>query len=457
MNDHTHTSPARDEHDPRVDDALRAAVPALGLPAAPSHADIASWKRGDGVGRVQHEPAEHPRPPLPSRPARRIVTRRRVFALSSAALVALAAGAAVFLASPRTQEVRAATILQSLRAATIKGLDVRINGVTFAGVCVTGDARIRFAQPLDLGAMMNENAADDAPPSVDQVHAALQIRMGDTGPLPGSAVNVELASSAAGSWLFAQSDSLGPRVAEVAPFLMLVQGPLQAGVVIDLGDDFREGFFVDGAMGADAGPDVLPQPATPEEAMAHVHRQVAERHGAAVDAHRSVSVAVGVGSNGRVRVATRAPGEPNVVTPDMGGQALPAGVDDAHVTGLARSVVSGQAGASQLQEIQNLINGASGEATVTNLGNGQYLLVSREQNAEAGTPELRLLYAEGQGIVHAEVSNLPDASGGFGATVRVVFAHEALAPELLDKSRVVVEGETYQFSLPAIEAMFGGQ
>lgn len=389
-------------HDPTAaasheDANLRALASATGLPGAdsPDAAQLARWKAGDdqsaGAG------------PIPIAAGRRSGRLRRRLLAAGSAVAATAAVAAVLFTQGRSSKVEAATILRSLQQAVIRGVNVSLQGEVGDDIAVNGEIRVRFAAPLDLDRLMADPPVEVAEPDISALYGAIDVVIGDDGPLPGLNARLEFASTQPSTWVFVRSNN--PNVVAPDANARRVMGFIAQGVMLDLGDGGLDVFDK-----LDLGGDM--------EGTISIQ---ADRGGLKVQVDEDAD---GAG----------AANQPAATPEDM-----------LQHDRLVRSIISGRAGEQELQELLELLERHAADATVEPQGNGRYLLkvlldpdqLPADPAANAGSM-VQVAYTQDLGVEWAEFHTVGDITG----SMRIEFAADAIDPALVDKNRVIVPGRT---------------
>lgn len=433
MNTNTSTN-TRENHTPitdaNIDATLRRAAANMGMPEGLSAARLAAITGGTNgapVG-VGHEAAVV---------RRRWIGPRRAALMASAAAVALAAGTIAVL-SLSTPRVQASTILESLRNNAIGGLSIEMNMVgDSSDEIISGTITFAFASPVSPASLF--------PESLDQMQnipepSAFTIDVNvNAGGEEGFAGRVRAARGGGTDWVYAKIDHMpsGMPAGEEGGFLAtVISNVLRTGVLVDLGPDGFAKFAEQAGGSPSFGPQVPDMPdaagVSSVEIEAHqVKIQAAFEAGRQrAEAHRAADLA----ARGIVLPEVQ-PGD------DQTGGAAWSTFDSSSISGKLRPLLTGDAGASQLHALADLLKGG-GSATVTDQGNGDYLLTTTAPVTPDEPPTaMAIAYRQGEGVRWVRVTLGSEATPGPRGTVTITpMASGFIDPARLDKANAVPQG-----------------
>lgn len=423
-----------DAADAHVHANLSRTLPAMEIPGSVSEEQLDRWTAPAAI-------------PLAARPVVRSRFKRLV-PLASAAALALAAGAAMIWHSSAST-VQAATILRSLRENTFSGLRVYVSNMKAEGIEVNLDARMHFDREMTAVELFNLEG-NHAEPKLSSMYAVATVKGDATSQAPGLDATAEVAFSPEADWVYTKINQL-PEIEELRgnPMANFVTVAAQRGVLLDLGrDSLRQGNTLLGipALGQmnDDGDDEFEPGDLPPTIRQQIELDIAkgvvgadgdpanltaeqkaevERRMNAMFAGINAGHAEGPGA--RVR-----PGSP---TPAAGS------LNEDQVLQRMMPLLQGTGGGAAVDQFAQMLRGDSSvfsSVTVTNQGNGSYLLVSTlapdEQNH---TATISMSYTENVGLQYVEITNFSGMPAG--AKVRVEMFSGAIPAEMFDRSRVI--------------------
>lgn len=426
-----------DHHDRTIDENLRAAAPGLDLPAPPSAERIAAWRTPAPMKMEGRENVAHRRP------------RFRYLAAGSALAATLAIGTALFMISAGNT-VHAGTIIQNLRQKQIRGVNITVNKVSGEGYTIDGMVRIRSKSPIRVDQLAERDPF--GPDEFGRLHANLTI-IGDASarPFPNSTWRGECAFSPDVGWLFVQvSESMADTMNNGMPEWAMLTNMSRNGVILNIGAITPE--MIKLLAPSEPQPGDLDdltdeQIASINNASENLEKatgQAQNRLNASTDAQgkRRVSVTLGMQAN--------ADGTGPIVKVDGAGQPANAA---------AMRMLNGTARRAELEQLTAFLKNANQNATVKDLGGGNYLLTA-DLTDPANPPApgvsrrdatLTLAYQEQGGVQWAEITDMREASG----SIRVDFVEDDIEPEALNYRRLVVQGQTGYIDLNMMMRMMG--
>lgn len=156
----------------------------------------------------------------------------RFVRVTSALAAAVVLG--VFLFTPMTPRVEAATILRSLRDTLWPGATVVLDNVVIDGIHVAGTVELMFSEPVSLPRLLEGGAAE---PSVEEVFFEMAVSAPDDhADADVAGLDVETAGLLRDEnpWVFARIVHLPPAILDEAPAIMLFTPVLRNGIWLDL-------------------------------------------------------------------------------------------------------------------------------------------------------------------------------------------------------------------------------
>ncbi len=473
-------SPEATAQDRTMDANLRAIGPSLGLPGGLSQERIAAFRAmGHSTPRISRSDSDASDSPGRRRP------RSRWLAIGSAMAACVAIGTALFSMSSGSR-VEASTILNDLRQRQVSGIDIDLMGLGAEGVTVNGMLRLRLQRPVTVDQLGDADMDGNGPGAV---YAKLAVETDATvNELPNARFGMEMAFSPNVGWVYLiADDATADRIQQVEPRAAFISNMARSGLLVNIGaidEDLLAEFGLDGSALAEF-----------EDARLQAHDQ-AQRTGVAIRVRQRAEINVSGDLNNLTdeqiqsineaqraldRVSNRTPADRLVVETDAEGRRTvrlaaetqsgdassvdSAGqraesADDARMRGIenaVRSLLTGTARQGELDQIRNLLTQANGTATVRNLGRGEYELVAdlRDETArpgEAGSAQLTVRYLEDQGVQWVELSRIDGATG----SIRLAFAGDPIAPELMNADRLITVGRTNYVDLRAMLPMIRG-
>lgn len=447
-----------DAADASVHANLSRLMPTMEIPGAVSEEQLDRWTAPAAI-------------PIASRPVVRSRFKRLV-PLASAAALALAAGAAMIWHSSAST-VQAATILRSLRENTFSGLRVVVSNMKAEGIEVNLEARMHFDREMTAVELFNLEG-NHAQPQLSSMYALATVKGDATSQAPGLDATAEVAFSPEADWVYTKINQM-PEIAELRgnPMANFVTAAAQRGVLLDLGkDSLRQGNTLLGipALGqmnddgddqfepgdlppmireqiekdiakSVVGDDGDPENLTPEQ-KAEVERRMKAMFEGINEGHTQGAGADAF-ANARRRGAELRAGasvENGTVTIHAGASA-PAGgqLHEEQVMQRMMPLLQGTGGGAAVDQFAQMLRGDSSvfsSVTVTNQGNGSYLLVSTlAPDAENHTATITMSYTENVGLQYVEITNFSGMPTG--AKVRVEMFSGAIPAEMFDRSRVI--------------------
>lgn len=367
----------------------------------------------------------------------------------TAAAATLAIGAVLFTTSAPSSRVNAASILSSLRARLISGADIEFKSFDAGDVTLNGRVQARLPKPVDAGLILQpheQGLVPPVPPTLEDLSVAGRIDVAiDEQPARGMVFSVDLGFSPQSRWVYLRTladqpsstggtRAKGPKgpggpgggagqrsISGPAGFealgLAVVQTLLRNGVMVDLSD-------LDLAQFSEA-------PGQHDETTEPGAAEATTTDGA----HEPGRVRVGLTPKG-LAISATPPGGTNASK--NGAAASPMSPLDDLARGAA-GLLSGRADAEQIRALQQALERAGKQATVEDLGGGQYVLHARTGETEVGgIGGVRVEYQKDAGVERVEFfSNRADGGGG---SIVVTLPATPLDGTLLESSRVVQPG-----------------
>jgi hypothetical protein len=414
-NTHENQNPSADAN---THDTLRRSAANMGMPEGLSAERLAAITGRTGGTSTTTGPAQ-----VVVR--RRWIGPRRAALMASAAAVALAAGTIAVL-SLSTPKVQASTILESLRSNMIHGLSVSFDVDATEGESVRGSMQMVFDSPVSPAVLF---PVDDQSEPVVPEPTSFSVDLVITGHGENALAGVlRAAGGGETDWVYAKLDALP---AELRPsgddgfIATIMTNVMRNGVMVDFGPD---GFnrFANNAAGINLD---IPEGDMP-------------------DLPPGASVTID-GPTVRVGVDAGQPGDGEPVMPNF---------DHAAFSNLIRPMLTGQAGAGQIHALADLFRDA-GNATVTDEGNGQYLLTATPPRlpTDPVTTEAKMMisYQEGEGVRWVRMT-FDDPSGRGSMTIAPLVG--VIDPARLDKANAVPQGSPAPMPIDAgmILGLLGG-
>lgn len=434
-----------DAADASVHANLSRVMPTMEIPGAVSEEQLDRWTAPAAI-------------PIASRTVVRS-RFKRLLPLASAAALALAAGAAMIWHSS-TSTVQAATILRSLRENTFSGLRVLVSNMKVEGIEVNVDARMHFDREMTAVELFNLDG-NHAEPQLSSMYALATVKGDATSQAPGLDASAELAFSPEADWVFTKINQL-PEVAELRgnPMANFVTAAAQRGVLLDLGkDSLRRGNPLLGmpALGQlnDDGDDEFEPGDLPPIVRQQIEKDIARgvvgqggdlenltpEQKAEVE-RRMKAMFTGINEGHNVEGEAFANARRRGAGLRAEGGAAGAQADqlrEDQVMQRMMPLLQGTGGGTAVDQFAQMLRGDSSvfsSVTVTNQGNGSYLLVSTlapdEQNH---TATMTMSYTENVGLQYVEISNFSGMPAG--AKVRVEMFSGDIPAEMFDRSRVI--------------------
>lgn len=481
--------------DEQLDRNLRLIGGRIELPADPTPQQQARWKElpATPLANIAGEP-----PAI----GVRSMKRNRYFAWvgSAAAAVTLAVFTGLLLVP--SSRVHAGMILQSFRQSLSDGFRITFENVVVEGVRADGEVNVTFSGPVD------ENTTGELP--VDSLYAEARVQGLPESESEGLSLEFRLVDNAAESWLYFRTDSLPASLLEEEPMLAFVENMTRNGVLLDLenveahrraGPD-GSGVSLETSITASVGAADHPQPVQggdadaapasgvtihthigsspdleglPAEIQEQVRAAIAERaadgqSGAFVRTHVTTSAKAveaaealrgsdadaAVNKKWQLRLGANADSDSAGAAVSLDSNSAPSEFER-----LLDDIVSGKARGQEIQRLIQALQISPEAATLTQDGNGTYLLTATQIGAGLGVAEaeramldkmvLRIAYREDSGLQWAELSNVGDAGG------RIRFEHSpgAIDPARLQKSSVIEPGKTWVLDAGKLGSMFG--
>jgi hypothetical protein len=345
-----------------------------------------------------------------ARPARRRSRRPRWFAFGSAAAAACLAIAGIVYTQHSTPRVQAAEILASLRQAQILGLDIALDHLSTEGVTVDGLLRMRLKHPVAVEQIDDPAAWDQN--NFGAVHAALHITTdGRAQEAPNLDATFEMAFTEQFGWIYIKTDAAtADHFAQQFPPARGFIGPAANGLLLNIGpidEEFLSGLNVNVAHDDRIdGPSGRPSITVSGSA-----------HQADPDAHTPGTVSV----------------ETSIKVSGAGNDALEQ---------LSTNLLRGTAGRAEIDQIKSLLNGQNQQATVNDLGQGRYELVTMLKDTDEAQPSARMtiLYEQNAGVRTVSIEPLDGATGA----IHLAMAEAPINPADLDIARAqAIPGTTY--------------
>ncbi len=438
-----------DAADASVHANLARVLPTMEIPGAVSEEQLDRWTAPAAI-------------PIASRPVVRSRFKRLV-PLASAAALALAAGAAMIWHSSAST-VQAATILRSLRENTFSGLRVVVSNMKAEGIEVNLEARMHFDREMTAVELFNLEG-NHAQPQLSSMYALVQVKGDATSQAPGLDATAEVAFSPEADWVYTKINQM-PQISELRgnPMANFVTAAAQRGVLLDLGKDslrqgnpllgipalgqmnddgddefepgdlppmIREQIEKDIAKGV-AGADGDPENLTPEQ-RAEVQRRMSKMFQEISAGHTQGAGEDAFTSARRRGAELRAGGNTNA-EPAPAGQ-----LHEEQVMQRMMPLLQGTGGGAAVDQFAQMLRGDSSvfsSVTVTNQGNGSYLLVSTiRPNEQNHTATITMSYTENVGLQYVEITNFSGMPTG--ARVRVEMFSGVIPAEMFDRSRVI--------------------
>ncbi|MCG3125267.1 MAG: hypothetical protein CHACPFDD_00084 [Phycisphaerae bacterium] len=429
------------DKDEMLDRNLRQIGRALELPPTPTAAQRAAWtlppSRPLSIRPSDAGEADPPAPHAKSK-GKWLMQRPRMLA-AGAVLAACAALFAFFLLPSGNQAIAASTIFRSLREAVHRGLAVELVDIQAEGVIFNGRVQLLFDQPFSLASLDDPAAAEPEPQAV---YAEFRVRGdGSNDETAGLDVEVSAGLTEQDKWAFVRLSGLPNEVMkDVPPFVPFLLNMTRNGLLLDL-NGLEE---LESVLGDDEADEV-------SAAVSEAFALAAGESTARPDAGVSADSAAPAGVDQHPSAAAPASADQDQAASDEQRRA-------AEIEAALHEILSGTAGAERIALVARELEQLAGKVAVNQVSHRVWELSASEFRVDAdsdeaafiGRAKLTIRYAQGSGIVSAELAEVGPANG----RIRFGFIDE-VDPTLLSRQRFIDRG-IVPIDVGGLITMFGG-
>lgn len=432
-----------DNEDLILDRNLRALGRQLTLPHVPTREQKQSWKHRESDGGLI---AEH-RNGATNKLGNTLMKKYRMWTVTGSAIAATIAISAAIWMIPGQTPVNAATIFQSLREATTRGLNVWIDHVKQDGLEIDGRVQVSFDRSGDAAAGQRSDEVG---------FAELRILANEAHPrVPGLDLEVALSTSPGQEWLFLKTHRVPAGLIADEPLLGILAAYASSGVLLELDGLVRqEGASSETAADQTPAGDRPPFGKRGFSVGFQVNSDITESEGASKGPDTS-----------KIELATQFELGGNAAPQDAALSDLPGDVDVGsfkRAGAILEDVFRGEMTPDQLTTVIDWIEASAGSVSVNEQGGGTYVLTARDFDlsdlplddrsaARVAHVELEIAYRQDTGIQGAALRNVGDGDG----SIRFEQTETEIDTALLDRARFTQDENVKVINLNTLTGMLG--